>query len=62
MNAVKLPTGEPIPVQPECSTDGANYEELEAKDPSSLTDDERFALNGKPRLGDVIKTQVKLIL
>ena len=55
-------TGDPIPLHPERSTDGANYEELEAKDPSSLTDAERFALNGKPRLGDITKTQVQLYI
>ena len=53
-----LLSGNPISLSPEGLRDGANYEELEAKDPSRLTDDEKFALNGKPRLGTTTRAQV----
>ena len=53
-------SGNPISLSPEGSRDGINYDELEAKDPSSLTDDEKFALNGKPRLGTTTRAQVMI--
>ncbi len=53
-------SGDPISLSPEGSRDGVNYEELEAKDPARLTDDEKFALNGKPRLGTTTRAQVTI--
>jgi len=53
--------GNPISLSPEGLRDGVNYDELEAKDPSRLTDDEKFALNGKPRLGATTRAQVKTL-
>jgi hypothetical protein len=37
-----------------------NYEELDAKDPETLTEDEKVALLGRPRLGDITKIQIRI--
>jgi len=40
--------------------EGVNYEELDAKDPEDLTEDEKVALLGRPRLGDITKIQIRI--
>lgn len=40
--------------------EGVNYEELDAKDPETLTEDEKVALLGRPRLGDITKIQIRI--
>jgi solute carrier family 8 (sodium/calcium exchanger) len=37
-----------------------NYEELDAKDPETLTEEEKVALLGRPRLGDITKIQIRI--
>ena len=37
-----------------------NYEEIDAKDPETLTEVEKIALLGRPRLGDVTKIQIRI--
>ena len=37
-----------------------NYEELDAKDPEDLTEEEKVALLGRPRLGDITKIQIRI--
>jgi len=41
-------------------SEGVNYEELDAKDPDTLTEEEKVALLGRPRLGDVTKIQIRI--
>ena len=41
-------------------TEGVNYEEIDAKDPETLTEEEKIALLGRPRLGDVTKIQIRI--
>lgn len=41
-------------------SEGVNYEELDAKKPEDLTEDEKIALLGRPRLGDVTKIQIRI--
>lgn len=41
-------------------TEGVNYEEIDAKDPSTLTEVEKIALLGRPKLGDVTKVQIRI--
>jgi hypothetical protein len=48
-----------MPSSPSSSRDGPDFGAIESKDPSELTDRERFALNGKPRLGDFQKCEVE---
>merc|ERR1711944_73406 len=40
--------------------EGVDYAELDAKDPESLTEEEKIALLGRPRLGDVTKIQIRI--
>ena len=40
--------------------EGVNYEELDAKDPETLTEEEKVALLGRPRLGDITKIQIRI--
>lgn len=40
--------------------EGVNYEELEAKDPDTLTAIEKIALLGKPKLGELTKVQIRI--
>jgi solute carrier family 8 (sodium/calcium exchanger) len=40
--------------------EGVNYEEIDAKDPETLTEEEKIALLGRPRLGDVTKIQIRI--
>ena len=40
--------------------EGVNYEELDAKKPEDLTEEEKIALLGRPRLGDVTKIQIRI--
>lgn len=40
--------------------EGVNYEELDAKDPETLTEEEKVALLGRPKLGDFIKIQIRI--
>ena len=42
------------------STEGVNYEEIDAKDPDQLTEVEKIALLGRPRLGDITKVQIRI--
>ena len=37
-----------------------NYDEIDAKDPETLTEVEKIALLGRPRLGDVTKIQIRI--
>jgi len=37
-----------------------NYEELDAKNPEDLTEEEKVALLGRPRLGDITKIQIRI--
>lgn len=39
---------------------GVSYEELDAKSPEDLTEEEKIALLGRPRLGDVTKIQIRI--
>ena len=41
-------------------SEGVNYTELDAKKPEDLTEDEKIALLGRPRLGDVTKLQIRI--
>jgi solute carrier family 8 (sodium/calcium exchanger) len=40
--------------------EGVNYAEIDAKDPEALTEEEKIALLGRPRLGDVTKIQIRI--
>ena len=40
--------------------EGVNYEEIDAKDPEELTEVEKIALLGRPRLGDHTKIQIRI--
>merc|ERR1712036_141153 len=40
--------------------EGVNYAEIDAKDPEALTEVEKIALLGRPRLGDVTKIQIRI--
>ena len=40
--------------------EGINYDELDAKKPEELTEEEKIALLGRPRLGDVTKIQIRI--
>ena len=42
------------------TSEGVNYEEIDAKDPETLTEVEKIALLGRPRLGDVTKIQIRI--
>ena len=37
-----------------------NYEEIDAKDPDTLTEVEKVALLGRPCLGDITKIQIRI--
>ena len=41
-------------------TEGVNYAEIDAKDPETLTEEEKIALLGRPVLGDVTKIQIRI--
>ena len=40
------------------NAEGVNYAEIDAKDPETLTEEEKIALLGRPRLGDITKIQI----
>merc|ERR1712066_775161 len=40
--------------------EGVDYAELDAKNPEELTEEEKIALLGRPRLGDVTKIQIRI--
>merc|ERR1712156_840748 len=40
--------------------EGVDYAELDAKKPEDLTEEEKIALLGRPRLGDVTKIQIRI--
>merc|ERR1719184_563888 len=40
--------------------EGVNYAEIDAKDPETLTEEEKIALLGRPRLGDVTKISIRI--
>ena len=40
--------------------EGVNYEEIDAKDPDTLTEVEKVALLGRPCLGDITKIQIRI--
>jgi len=40
--------------------EGVDYAELDAKKPEELTEEEKIALLGRPRLGDVTKIQIRI--
>jgi len=53
--------GEPIHLAgPPGEGEGVNYAEIDAKDPEALTEEEKIALLGRPRLGDVTKIQIRI--
>lgn len=53
--------GEPRHIAgPSGEGEGVNYEELDAKDPEDLTEEEKIAMLGRPRLGDVTKIQIRI--
>ena len=37
-----------------------NYEDLDAKKPEDLTEEEKVALLGRPCLGDITKIQIRI--
>ena len=41
-------------------SEGVNYEEIDAKDPETLTEVEKIALLGRPKLGDITKVQIRI--
>ena len=41
-------------------SEGVDYAELDAKKPEDLTEEEKIALLGRPRLGDVTKIQIRI--
>merc|ERR1719458_1131163 len=46
--------------EPKHLSEGVNYEELDAKKPEDLTEEEKIALLGRPRLGDITKIQIRI--
>merc|ERR1712141_392133 len=40
--------------------EGVDYAELDAKKPEELTEEEKIALLGRPRLGDITKIQIRI--
>merc|ERR1719189_826925 len=46
--------------EPKHLAEGVNYAEIDAKDPEALTEEEKIALLGRPRLGDVTKIQIRI--
>jgi len=52
--------GEPRHIAGQAEGEGVNYEELDAKKPEDLTEEEKIALLGRPRLGDVTKIQIRI--
>ena len=37
-----------------------NYAEIDAKDPETLTEEEKIALLGRPKLGDITKISIRI--
>merc|ERR1711881_431967 len=53
--------GEPRHIAgPSGEGEGVDYAELDAKKPEELTEEEKIALLGRPRLGDVTKIQIRI--
>merc|ERR1719322_1967663 len=52
--------GAPIQMEAEGEGEGVNYAEIDAKDPETLTEEEKIALLGRPRLGDVTKISIRI--
>merc|ERR1712226_1218302 len=52
--------GEPRHIAGATPGEGVNYEELDAKKPEDLTEEEKIALLGRHRLGDVTKIQIRI--
>merc|ERR1711881_284927 len=53
--------GEPRHIAgPSGEGEGVDYAELDAKNPEELTEEEKIALLGRPRLGDVTKIQIRI--
>merc|ERR1712183_275269 len=53
--------GEPRHISgPPGEGEGVDYAELDAKKPEDLTEEEKIALLGRPRLGDVTKIQIRI--
>merc|ERR1711981_388060 len=46
--------------EPKHLAEGVNYAEIDAKDPEALTEEEKIALLGRPRLGDITKIQIRI--
>merc|ERR1719410_2903522 len=61
-NAVLYCTiGEPIHLAgPPGEGEGVNYAEIDAKDPETLTEEEKIALLGRPKLGDITKISIRI--
>merc|ERR1719394_323874 len=52
--------GAPIQLAADGEGEGVNYAEIDAKDPETLTEEEKIALLGRPVLGDVTKIQIRI--
>merc|ERR1719411_1470134 len=52
--------GEPEHIAGTGEGEGANYEELDAKKPDDLTDEEKIALLGRPCLGETTKITIRI--
>jgi len=52
--------GEPRHIAGATPGEGVNYEELDAIKPEDLTEEQKIALLGRPRLGDVTKIQIRI--
>merc|ERR1719383_1672272 len=52
--------GAPIQLAADGEVEGVNYAEIDAKDPETLTEEEKIALLGRPVLGDVTKIQIRI--
>ena len=45
---------------PPYSAEGVNYEDIDAKDPDTLTEVEKVALLGRPCMGEITKIQIRI--
>ncbi|XP_059087406.1 sodium/calcium exchanger 3-like isoform X4 [Tigriopus californicus] len=46
--------------EPRHIAEGVNYDDIDAKDPEDLTEVEKIAVLGRPRLGDITKVQIRI--
>merc|ERR1719259_4929 len=52
--------GAPIQLAADGEGEGVNYAEIDAKDPETLTEEEKIALLGRPKLGDITKISIRI--